>query len=130
MYGRAWRLMWIAPLAIVGMVVFAALGGYVVMRLWNWLTPEIFGWHAITFWQALGLLALCRILFGRLGHFGNGGARMGRRWRERWTERWAERWERMSPEERERFRHGMRGHWGFGGFGGAAGEPKPEGPSS
>ena len=64
---RLWRLMWIAPLAILGMVVFAALGGYVVMRLWNWLTPAMFGWHVITFWQALGLLVLVRLLFGGLG---------------------------------------------------------------
>ena len=35
-----------------------------VMLLWNWLLPLLFGWHLITFWQALGLLALCRILFG------------------------------------------------------------------
>ena len=38
--------------------------------LWNWLLPDIFGLRQITFWQALGLLALCRILFGS---FGRGG---------------------------------------------------------
>jgi len=31
----------------------------VVMHLWNWLAPELFGLRQITFWQALGLLALC-----------------------------------------------------------------------
>jgi len=117
------RLLWIAPLALVGITAFVGLGGLIVRALWNWLLPPLFGWPMITFWQALALLALCRILFGRLGHFGNGGARMGRRWKERW----AERWERMTPEERERFRQGMHGHWGFGG---AGGEPKPEGPSA
>src|SRR5439155_22460094 len=58
------KLIWIAPLAIVGMAVFIAIGGELVMHLWNWLLPMLFGWRQITFWQAVGLLALCRILFG------------------------------------------------------------------
>src|SRR3979411_3363265 len=49
-------------------VLFAALAAFVfsfvVMSLWNWLTPTLFGWHAISFWQALGLLVLSKILFG------------------------------------------------------------------
>ena len=57
----------------------------------------------ITFWQALGLLALCRILFGG---FGGGGHRShsGRRMKERMGERRDARWEEMTPEERERLR--------------------------
>src|SRR6185369_9020979 len=82
--GRFGRLIWIAPLAIVAMVAFGALGGWVVMRLWNWLTPPIFGWHTITFWQAFGLLVLTRILFGGLGLHGNAGSHARRRMRERW----------------------------------------------
>jgi hypothetical protein len=112
---RVGKLLLIAPLAIVGMVLFAALGGYIVMRLWNWLTPGLFGWHAITFWQAFGLLALSRILFGGLGLHGNAGSNMRRRMRERW--------EHMSPEERERFRQGMFGRYGAGP---AAGGPTGE----
>jgi hypothetical protein len=119
------RWIWIAPVALVGMVAFIALGGWIVQALWNWLLPPLFGWPTITFWQSLALLALCRILFGRLGHFGNGGERMRRRWRERWRERWIGRWERMTPEERERFRRGMHGMWGFG-TAGREGEPKAE----
>ena len=53
------------------LVLFIAIGGEVVMHLWNWLLPALFGWRLITFWQALGLLALCRILFGG---FGGGGS--------------------------------------------------------
>jgi hypothetical protein len=101
---RMKRLMIFAPLAIVGMVVFIAIGGVVVRQLWNWLLPPLFGWHQVTFWQALGLLALCRILFG--GFHPSGGHRGGIR------ERMAERWERMTPEERERYRHSFRGRWG------------------
>ena len=37
-------------------IVFAAVFGLVVMSLWNWLMPALFGWHVITYWQALGLL--------------------------------------------------------------------------
>lgn len=31
--------------------------------LWNWLMPEIFGFKAITFWQAWGIVFLAGILF-------------------------------------------------------------------
>jgi hypothetical protein len=110
------RLILIAPLAIVGMVIFAWIGGEVVMLLWNWLAPALFGLRLITFWQALGLLALCRILFGGFGMGGGGhrnsrsriGGRMEGRIRERVRERMDERWEQMTPEEREKFRQGMR----------------------
>jgi len=106
------RLMIIAPLAILGIVAFTAIGGGVVMLLWNWLAPALFGLRLITFWQAIGLLALCRILFGGFG-LGGGGHRNSRRRmegriRERVRERMAERWEQMTPEEREKFRQGMR----------------------
>jgi hypothetical protein len=106
----SWKWIFLAPLAICGLALFIALGGAVVLQLWNWLLPPIFGWRQITFWQAFGLLALCRILFG-----GSGWHRSGRSGlRRRMEERMAERWEHMSPEERERFRQGTRGRCGFG----------------
>ncbi len=98
------RRKWIFFVAPPAIVLFVALFGEVVMHLWNWLLPALFGWHTIGFWQALGLLVLCRILFGGFGNHGSGHSRMQRRW--------AERWEKMSPEEREKFRHGMRGRCG------------------
>lgn len=101
---RRWAL--IAPLAITGLLVFVGIGGFLVLQLWNWLLPPLFGWHTITFWQAVGLLALCRILFGGLGLHGSGRSHLRRRM--------AERWEHMTPEERERFQQGMRGRCGFG----------------
>ncbi len=48
-------------------IAFAILMGYGIMWLWNWLMPELFGFKLIGFWQAVGLLALARILFGGLG---------------------------------------------------------------
>ena len=101
---RMKRLIVIAPLAILAMAVFIAIGGGIVMQLWNWLLPPLFGWREVTFWQALGLLALCRILFG--GFHSSGGHRGGFR------QRMAERWERMTPEERDRYRRSFRGRWG------------------
>ncbi len=99
------RLMIIAPLAIVGMLVFIAIGGALVMALWNWLLPPLFGWRELTFWQALGLLALCRILFGGFRIPGAAHSNVRRRM--------AERWESMTPEERERLRQRMCERWGF-----------------
>ena len=47
--------------------------------LWNWLLPDIFGLRRVTFWEALGLLALCRILFGGFGKGGSHGRSDGGR---------------------------------------------------
>lgn len=103
---------WIAlgPVFLVLFLAFVAVGGAIVWQLWNWLLPGLFGWPSITFWQALGLLALCRILFGGFGG-GRGRSRVrrriGRRVRRRMRQRMWERWEGMTEEERERFRRGM-----------------------
>jgi hypothetical protein len=102
MRSRGKRLAVIAPLAILGMAFFLAAGGEVVKLLWNWLLPTLFGWPRIGFWQAIGLLALSRILFGGFGSHRSG---VGRHWRRRW--------DRMSPEEREKFRERFRERWGF-----------------
>ena len=102
------RWYWIAPLAVVGIFVFVFVGGEVVMRLWNWLLPPLFGWRMLTFWQALGLLALCRILFGGMGHGGPRGPR-GPRFRGRCRN--------MTPGERERFRKAMDEGYNFGAAG-------------
>jgi Ca2+/H+ antiporter, TMEM165/GDT1 family len=99
---RKW--IYLAPLALLAMVLFAWLGGELVMHLWNWLLPSLFGWRQITFWQAFGLLALCRILFGGWG--GHHGSRSSMR--RRISERMDERWEKMTPEEREKFRQSWR----------------------
>ncbi len=102
------RWIWIAPLAILGILLFIVVGGEIVMHLWNWLLPALFGWRQITFWQAVGLLALCRILFGSHGIRGSHRSHM----RSRMRQRMAERWEQMTPEEREK----VRQRWGRCGF--------------
>lgn len=106
------RWMFVIPLATAAFVAFIFIGGEVVKLLWNWLLPPLFGWREIGFWQAIGLLALCRILFG--SHFGSARSSMRRRIGDRMRERMGDRWERMTSEERERFRQGMRGQCEFG----------------
>ncbi len=87
-----------APLFII--IVIIAFG-FVVMALWNWLMPAIFGLKTISYFQAFGLLILSWILFGGLrGHY-----------RVHWRHRMAERWLQMTPEEREIFRREMRHRW-------------------
>ncbi|MBA3914101.1 MAG: hypothetical protein H0X25_09680 [Acidobacteriales bacterium] len=75
--------------------------GQAVHYLWNWLMPTLFGVPVVTFWQALGLLALSWVLFGgwrgMRGPSGRGAWRGGIR----------RRWQQMTPEEREKFRQAM-----------------------
>jgi hypothetical protein len=106
MRSRVKKLVLLSPLILLAFLLFIALGGVVVRELWNWLLPPLFGWQAITFLQALGLLALCRILFGGLGLHGSG--------RSGYRRRMAERCDPMTPEEREQFRQRVRARWGFG----------------
>jgi hypothetical protein len=84
--------------------LFAIVFGYVVMQLWNWLMPGLFGLHMIGFWQAVGLLVLSKILFG--GFHGRHGGHGN------WRHRMGERWGHMTPEEREKFRDTVRTRWG------------------
>jgi hypothetical protein len=98
---RILRVLMFLPLV----VLLIALFGFVVMGLWNWLMPALFGLRQIGYWQALGVFVLCKILFG--GFRGAGG---GRHWRYRMKDRW----ERMTPEEREKLRQGLRSRWGCG----------------
>jgi hypothetical protein len=81
-------------------IVAAAALSFIVMSLWNVLMPSVFGVRTISFWQALGLLLLSKILFGGFRPYAGGGPR--------WRGRMMERWEKMTPEEREKFRQGMR----------------------
>lgn len=87
------RVRWIvaAPVILLVFLLFMALGGEIVRQLWNWLMPTLFGVPRVTFWQALGMLALCRIL---VGGFSSGS--------------------RVRPEARERFRQRIRERWGLG----------------
>lgn len=63
---------------IIGMIIFgtifiiglAILFGFVIMWLWNWLMPMIFGLTTLSFWEAIGVFILFKILLGGCGGFG------------------------------------------------------------
>jgi hypothetical protein len=90
---------------IIGITMFVIAFGFITMLLWNWLVPELFKGPVITFWQAIGLLILSKILFGGPG---------GRGWAKKksWKASMQERLQNMSPEEREAFRARLKNRCG------------------
>lgn len=92
---RARKIAGIAVLGIIGIAIF----GSVVMLLWNALMPVIFHLPLLTFWQALGLLVLTKILFSGF----RGGPRT--HWKRHSLK---EGWANMTPEQQEKFRQ----EWG------------------
>ncbi|GHV06605.1 hypothetical protein FACS189416_7300 [Bacteroidia bacterium] len=102
---------------IIGSAAIAAFSA-VTMLLWNWLMPCIFGLTIINFWQALGLLAFARILFGGFGHQGMMGRGMGGMYGDNPMH---DKWMKMTDEQRREFinrrrEHMHRGHFFGGGF--------------
>lgn len=99
----------------IAVAAFLSLISYAVMQLWNNLLPDILHVTTITFWQAMGIFVLCKILFG----FGKGGRGWGRGgggapWMRAKME---ERFKNMTPEQKEKFKQKMRdrancGPWG------------------
>ena len=106
---RVGKIIGFVILGIIGVFVF----GSVIMLLWNALMPDIFNLRTITFWQALGLLVLTKILFSGF----RGGGPKGR-----WKEKINERWTNMTPEEREKFKQEW-GHRRCRPFEGSGGRP-------
>jgi hypothetical protein len=103
----------------IAVAAFLSLISYVVMQLWNYLLPAILHVTAITFWQAMGIFILCKILFGfgrgKGGGWGNRGPWMRHRMEEHLKQ--------MTPEQRERFKQkmsdrmcGYKGRFGRHGF--------------
>ena len=104
------RVKWVvvAPLILLVFALFIFLGGEIVRQLWNWLLPPLFGFPTITLWQALGLLLLCRILFGSFGTSGRFRRHME---------------DSMKPEDRERFRQRIRERFDLGPPAPSGGQP-------
>ena len=92
----------------LGIAACLTVAGFAVMLLWNNLLPDILFVNTITFWQAVGIFILCKILFG----FGRGGGRgcgpfggaRGPWMRHKMQEKMAG----MTPEERDAFKQKMR----------------------
>jgi hypothetical protein len=99
-------------------IVAIFLLGWIVELLWNALVPDLFHGPMLGYWQAVGLLLLCRILVGFKGrHHGWrhwkrwGGSRKWGKWNNwnmgpgpdycgPWKSGWGH-WQNMTPEERE-----------------------------
>lgn len=82
------------------------LGGLVVMLLWNAILPEVTKAGALSYWQAVGLLLLSRILFGNW-RGGKPGSYPSKK--QHWKYKaWREKWANMSEEERAQFREQWR----------------------
>lgn len=86
------------------LIIVTAVMSFVVMLLWNWLMPVVFGLPVLSFWQTVGLLVLCKILFGSIGldahHHGHHHARHGGC--QGGSNKLRERWQQLTPEERQR----------------------------
>ncbi|HEY9045472.1 MAG TPA: hypothetical protein VIN08_06230 [Ohtaekwangia sp.] len=92
-------------LGLLAVTVF----GLITMALWNWLVPTLFNGPVITYWQALGLLILSKILFGGWGggkhhHQSHGPAPY-------WKHRFYEKFSNMPAEQREEFKRRMKEKW-------------------
>ena len=88
-------------LGIMGLFIFSA----VVMLLWNNLLTSLFHWRLITLWEAMGLLVLCKLLFGG---FRGGGWGHHPSWRNRMNQKWMN----MTPEEKEKFKQEWKNRCG------------------
>jgi hypothetical protein len=86
-------------MVIVGVFLF----GNITMLLWNYLMPVIFHLPLISFWQALGLILLSKILFG--------GFRGGPRFHAK-RDNLRQAWMNMNPEQREKFKQEWGGRCG------------------
>jgi hypothetical protein len=97
---------WVGKILMMVVIGIAIAFGFAIgtMYLWNWLIPTLFGGPVLTFWQTVGLLVLSKILFGGFGKGGHWGHHKGSQWRPYWKEKM----QRMSPEDRERFKHFKR----------------------
>lgn len=100
---------------LIFIAVFAASIA-IVMLLWNALIPSIIGWTTINYWQAAGLMILCRLLLGGFGRFGKGHFFRGRSHHDRrHFHDLRERMKGMSRDERRDYiREHMRAAHSFG----------------
>src|SRR5579885_2874810 len=105
--GGRWRW-WLMLIPFVVAAVLLAVG-YVVMLLWNEIIPSLFpSVAALTYWHAVGLLVLCKILFGGFRKGGPGN------WKRRHMQHraWKEKWMNMTDEEKAKFKEEWKARCG------------------
>jgi len=87
------KIPFVIAIGLLGIFAFSS----VVMLLWNAILPGVLHVSAITIWQAMGILLLCKMLFSgfrgrRRMHMCRGRKQMFGEWRE------------MTDEEKQLFR--------------------------
>jgi Ca2+/H+ antiporter, TMEM165/GDT1 family len=94
---------WVAMGIRIFIIIIIVMSGFAVavLYLWNWLMPQLFALHPLTYWQAVGLLGLSWLLFGGFGWLGGDHSSHRNRTRDRFAQ--------MTPEERNKFREGLSG---------------------
>ena len=96
----------IAFMILIGLSIVALLA-LAVMALWNWLIPAIFaGGPVITYWQALGLMVLAKILFGGLKP-PHRHPPFASSYKDDWKQKLRDKWNCMDPEKKEKIRNHM-----------------------
>ena len=81
---KGMRVAGMVVFGIAAAAVFALVFGILVMLLWNWLMPLIFGLPEITYWQAFGIVILVKLVFGTIGH--RHGRKEGGHFRDRFKD--------------------------------------------
>jgi Ca2+/H+ antiporter, TMEM165/GDT1 family len=95
----------------IGIAACVFLCGWVVMLLWNCILPPVLGVSTVTFWQALGILVLSKLLFGGFkGAHGHSRFHHGYDMHHKWmhmSREDREKWMHMTAEEKDK----MRAEW-------------------
>ncbi len=89
-------------LIVIAIIAMFFLVTAIVMWLWNGILPEVIGVKTITYWQAMGILILSKILFGG---FKGKGKKDFMDWKH---EQWKARMDNFSPEEKEKFKQKLK----------------------
>ena len=100
-----------AVMILVFCAAFVMLFSFIVMSIWNAVLPAVLGVKVITFWQALGILVLSKILFSGFGGFHH----KREHFRNRFRQKMLNKWEKMTPEEKKKFKDELKNRcrtWG------------------
>ena len=96
---RVWAIIGMAIGGVILAMLMALLFAVIVMWLWNWLMPAIFGLTTITFWQAWGLLVLSHILFKSFPH--KNGHPHDDQWKKKFRDRFCNPRSHKDDEEKD-----------------------------
>lgn len=93
---------------ILMVLVFFSIASAVVMYLWNWLMPELFGLPEIDLLKAAGILFLSKLLFGGFhkNHSGHNSPPWKKKWqnmpeekKQKWKQQFASKWCSPQPDQ-------------------------------